>query len=69
MLANTEASSLYVVVNSEDYAHTKHAYLLSIISRSSHDLWMLALSMTMTEFGPGNGFMTSRRPSIKLLNS
>jgi hypothetical protein len=69
MLVNTEASSLYIAVNSEDYAYMKRAHLLSIISRSSHDLWMLALSMTMTEFGLGNGFMTSRSPSIKLLNS
>jgi hypothetical protein len=28
---------------------------------------MLALSITITEFGPGYGFMLSRSPSMKLL--
>lgn len=42
-------------------------YRCSIMGRSAADLWMDALSMTMTEFGQGYGFMLSRRPSMKLL--
>ncbi len=45
-----------------------NAHLRSIISTMSGDLWMRQLSMTMTELGPGNGFMCSRSVSINSAN-
>ena len=47
---------------------TNTTYLLSINSRMSGCLWIAQLSMTITEFGSGNGFMCSRRRSMNCLN-
>ena len=41
------------------------AYRSRIISWMSSDLWIWQLSITITEFGPGNGFMCSKSPSMK----
>lgn len=44
-------------------------YRAATIAASSSDLWMLALSMMSTLFGPGKSFMLSRRPSTNALKS
>ena len=43
-------------------------HLFSIISHSSSDLWILVLSITMTDFFCGHGFIWSSTPLVNALN-
>lgn len=50
-------------------AHSFQTHLDSMSSMISGDLWMEQLSMTMTDFGAGNGCIFRRRSLMKAMNN
>lgn len=67
MAANIRTTFLYTTISYGFYGMIIH-YLASIRFWMEGCLWIWQLSITIMEFGAGNGHMLSRSPSIKDVN-